>query len=391
MLLDEITNRIDFKMGSRNTPLTDDRLQFLATLSSVLLKTRRYRKYPDLIAFGFFIRKKNLLRWKKEFESYRDALGLGTVLHVTPNNVPMNFALSWVYGFVTGNSNIVKAPISKFDQCKFFVEAWDAARSAERLQWSDVFIDFDRRDSDLPKVLAQVDGLVGWGGNTAVNELRKASVRSHLKSWFFPDKVSIGLINASYFCNLSEDKKVDAVSRFIDDSMYLGQQACSSPCKIVWIGSDEVLALAKQRFWTIFQKIVGSDELGALDKIDRAMESVRLIGKSDVRPHNDWIDGYVRIEVSDNSLNDKDTIRGGGGLFWEFSIAELSEFASFCQHGLQTVTTLGVDKQELAKVVIYHGVPGCDRIVDFGQAMQFNLWWDGKNPFQMLTRHCVVQ
>ena len=43
---------------------SDDVLNFLDYLSKLLLKGKESRKYPDLITFGFWIRKRNLLQKK---------------------------------------------------------------------------------------------------------------------------------------------------------------------------------------------------------------------------------------------------------------------------------------------------------------------------------------
>ena len=32
------------------------------------------------------------------------------IFHITPSNIPTNFAYSFIFGLLTGNSNIVKVP-----------------------------------------------------------------------------------------------------------------------------------------------------------------------------------------------------------------------------------------------------------------------------------------
>ena len=41
-------------------------------------------------------------------------LGVGLIFHITPSNIPTNFAYSFIFGLLTGNSNIVKVPSKNF-------------------------------------------------------------------------------------------------------------------------------------------------------------------------------------------------------------------------------------------------------------------------------------
>ena len=43
-------------------------------------------------------------------------IGLGSIFHITPSNVPLNFAYSFAFGLLTGNSNLVKLPSTDFKQ-----------------------------------------------------------------------------------------------------------------------------------------------------------------------------------------------------------------------------------------------------------------------------------
>ena len=49
-------------------------------------------------------------------------MGRGTVLHITPSNVPTNFAYSMVFGLLSGNNNIIRLPSKNFLQVKILCE-----------------------------------------------------------------------------------------------------------------------------------------------------------------------------------------------------------------------------------------------------------------------------
>ena len=45
-------------------------------------------------------------------------IGRGSILHITPSNVPMNFAYSLSFGLLSGNRNIIRLPGRNFIQIK---------------------------------------------------------------------------------------------------------------------------------------------------------------------------------------------------------------------------------------------------------------------------------
>ena len=89
---------------------------FLNDLSGELRSIKEISDYPDIMAFAFWCRKSNISKLKKEFSDGKLRLGLGTVFHIAPSNVPVNFAFSFVFGLLSGNANIVRVPSKRFPQ-----------------------------------------------------------------------------------------------------------------------------------------------------------------------------------------------------------------------------------------------------------------------------------
>ena len=87
-------------------------LHFISDLGKLLKNKKDSKQYPDVITFAFFCRKNNLDNFKKKYlsDSRVLRLGLGTIFHITPSNIPTNFAYSLLFGLITGNSNIIKVP-----------------------------------------------------------------------------------------------------------------------------------------------------------------------------------------------------------------------------------------------------------------------------------------
>ena len=87
-------------------PFSRDVCNFLNSLSKELDTAKNMKDYPDLKALSFWCRSKNILKLKNNFNSEKNRVGLGMIFHVTPANIPTNFAYSLIFGLLTGNSNV---------------------------------------------------------------------------------------------------------------------------------------------------------------------------------------------------------------------------------------------------------------------------------------------
>ena len=117
-------SEINYLVGKKNLkssflkPYSKKIIDFLDEFSKNLKKTPNISQYPDLLYLSFWCRKQNLENLRKDFyeKNKKIKTGIGLIFHITPSNVPTNFAYSLIFGLLTGNSNIVKAPSKKFFQ-----------------------------------------------------------------------------------------------------------------------------------------------------------------------------------------------------------------------------------------------------------------------------------
>ena len=91
-------------------------INFLDDISVAIKKSKLASPYSDLKSFGFWCRKANLINISENYQKKNLMLGRGIVLHITPSNVPLNFAFSFAFGMLSGNSNIVRLPSRNFVQ-----------------------------------------------------------------------------------------------------------------------------------------------------------------------------------------------------------------------------------------------------------------------------------
>ena len=97
--------------------------EFLNDLSKKLNKDKKIINYSDVKAFSFWCRKANIEKYKKQFQDGKFRLGLGLAFHITPSNVPTNFAYSFVFGLLAGNANIVRIPTNNSPQVNIICNA----------------------------------------------------------------------------------------------------------------------------------------------------------------------------------------------------------------------------------------------------------------------------
>ena len=115
-------NTIEYLLGSKqpNTlptkPFDSLVCEFLEIFSKKLDLIKNIKNYPDLKTLSFWCRKGNINSLKKKYFSEESRLGLGMIFHITPSNIPTNFAYSLIFGLLTGNSNVVKVPSNKFNE-----------------------------------------------------------------------------------------------------------------------------------------------------------------------------------------------------------------------------------------------------------------------------------
>ena len=110
---------------------------FLEEVSKEVLKDVTLKTYPDVVSFAFWIRRANLQKQKETYNHKLGegiSLGRGLVFHIAPSNVPINFAFSFVFGLLAGNSNIVRVSSKNFTQVTLLCEKIQQVMEQEKYQ-----------------------------------------------------------------------------------------------------------------------------------------------------------------------------------------------------------------------------------------------------------------
>ena len=234
-------------------------VSFLDDLSKALDNNSNNKNFPDLKALSFFCRKNNILSLKDKHQTKNSTrFGLGLLFHVTPSNIPTNFAYSLIFGLISGNSNIVKVPSKKFDEigiiCRSINYVLNKKKHIKVKNMITVIRYASNNDLLTKKFSAICDARLIWGGDKTITDIKKFDTKPKNIDIPFADRYSISLINSEKFLKLSQHKVLNLINNFYNDTYAVDQNACSSPHLILWKGRFNMKA--KEKFWLHLNNLV---------------------------------------------------------------------------------------------------------------------------------------
>lgn len=362
--------------------------EFLDKLSNELRSSKEATAFPDIMAFALFCRKQNINKLKAEFEDGRIRLGRGLVFHITPSNVPINFAFSFVFGLISGNANIVRVPSNLFPQIDIVSNIIDRllnSQSFNEIKKMTSFVRYEHNDSITSGYSKECDARIIWGGDSTINNIRKFPVPERSIDIAFSDRYSICVINAPSVCEINDGELKRLAERFYNDTYLMDQNACSSPHLIIWLGKDK--KAAKDRFWGAIHNIVKEKyHLATVNAVDKftllCQHSIELNNIRKFTKHCNYI---YRLDI-DKLPSNIEEIRGKCGYFFEFDSDDISNIVPIINNKYQTLTYFGIDKEELIGFIIKNRLSGIDRVVPIGRALDIGTFWDGYDVIKTLSR-----
>jgi hypothetical protein len=369
----------------------------LAALSTELRNDREAAKHPDVIAFAFWCRKGNLERLKAEFlgdGGRRGArLGLGLVFHITPSNVPVNFAFSFAFGLLAGNANRVRVPSKPFAQVDIICSALSRVLADARfapLARMTSFVRYEQDDAITGGYSATCNARIIWGGDVAIQNIRRLPIPERSVEIAFADRYSFCVLGAPAINALAPDALAKLAQAFYNDTYLMDQNACSSPHLLVWQGEGK--RVAKQRLFTALAELVTRtydlQTVTAVDKYAQLCEdAIGLPDVVDVARYGNQLTcvTLARLPAATHEL------RGKAGYFYQLDADTLDDVAPVVNTRYQTLTYFGVDKSMLLAFVVDFSLMGIDRIVPVGAALDIGVVWDGYDVISTLSRVIDVQ
>ena len=367
---------------------------FLNDLSSQLRKSEDAGGYPDVLTFAFWCRRANIARLKEEYSSNHARLGLGTVFHITPSNVPVNFAFSFCFGLLSGNANIVRVPTKAFPQVDIICAA--IAKVFENNDYREIkirtaFIRYEHNEEITRLLSIDCNARIIWGGDETVNSVRQLPISPRSVEVVFADRYSFCVVDPTLVNSLKESDLNRLAEGFYNDTYLMDQNACSSPHLLIWLGKES--STAKDRFWKALSEVVKEKQYrmthaGAADKyVKLCSDAIELDNLHAVKAYGSFLYCITINELPSNI----DEFRGSCGYFYEYETEDLRGLSHIVNNSFQTLTYFGTDRKYLLDFVVDNGLSGIDRIVPVGQALDIGVIWDGYDIVKNLSRIIDLQ
>ena len=385
-------SEIEYLVGNKKfenlsiKPFDDVVCNFLSSLSKNINNSNLLKDYSDIKTFAFMCRKSNIKKLKSKINQNEFRRGLGLLFHITPSNIPTNFAYSLLFGVLSGNTNVIKVPSKKFPQidliCKFINVTLKKYKKVRKMI---NIVRYQNNDEFTKSISSKCDGRLIWGGDKTINEIRKFPMKEISRDIAFANRNSICLMNSSEILKLNKKDLNRLVQKFYNDTFLVDQNACSSPHVIFWYGNKT--NKAKIKFWTELHYFAKNnynlEYASSFYKYDRLL--------SDILTNTNYINhtnygGYIYcINLKNKHINLTDLV-SRWGYFYQFDIKNINMVLNLSNNNTQTLTYFGFKKEMILKNFDLKYFKGIDRIVPVGQALDINLNWDGYDVINALTR-----
>ena len=383
----DLTAPIDDRLAVGDERVVD----FLARLARKLLAPAVARRQPELGSLGYFLRPAELNRAVSRMRR-EDAFVFprGNVFHVPPANVDTIFVYSWALSALAGNNNVVRISERSAVAADTILAALNEvlADADPVIGRTQRMVTYGRDDAVTAALSQWADLRVIWGGDAAVNAIRKHPLRPSARDLTFPDRTSWAAISAAGWRAADPAARRQAVVGFSNDAYWFDQAACSSPRTVFLVGTDTadvraefvelLLEVVDQRGWQVdaamaVEKRVNAYGLaatGAVTALDFPANSVTAMSLAAVpdAPRR-WI---------------------GAGAFPFAEVGSLLDLVPAMNRQDQTFSHFGFAPDELRAFALALAGRGVDRIVPFGSALTFGAIWDGYDLPHEFTRLTTV-
>ena len=387
---------LDASKALHGEPFSPRRCEIVGALSARFLKDPWLRRDPASVAVGYWMRPAAVKTLKAAFERRQAAdparvrVPVGRVFHVAPSNVDTLFVYSWVLSYLCGNANVVRVSQEPTPAVQAMLRVIsDVAEEHPDLAASNRFVTYEHDDQVTASLSAWCTHRILWGGNETIAALRPLPLNPHASERVFGSKFSYAVVNLERYSRAKEDERERLAGAFFNDLFWFDQMACSSPHVVFWVGGEPGWQEAIGQFEDRLQAEVErrSYAPSAANSVHRLVHAFGVAAGTDVRVGLEH-PGFVGIRVLDAGAVDKRIC--GGGLIRHARIDDLGQLEAFASDEDQTVTYFGFDRDALVGLASVIGARGVDRIVPIGEALSFEVAWDGFDLIDDLTRGVSV-
>ncbi len=370
-------------------PFDDIVCDFFDILSKNIFKDKSMSDYPDIISIAFWFRKKNILKLQKVFNDGEFKSALGKVFHITPNNVPINFAYSLFFGLITGNSNIVKVPFKNYPQVEYLCKKMNILLKLSKFNILKDMINiirYENNDDITSEISNQCNARIIWGGDNTIKKIKSIDSPVKCVDIAFPDRYSFSIINLETLKNLNSEDFKKKVEKFYIDNYTFDQNACNSSHLVFWLGK-KINQNIIEKFWIqlniLVNKKVKYPDIISTEKYNKICTD--LINFSNIQRLKKYSKNLHVVTLNKLIINNEKQ-RGQWGYFYQYLSKDLNILPKIITNKYQTLIYYGFEKIFLKNFLINNQIKGVDRVIPMGRSMEMSHLWDGYNLLNSLTR-----
>ena len=367
-------------------------LSFLSDLANEIKRNKNAIKHPDLIYLMYWC--SNKIKLIKSKEKKFLAMGRGLAFHVCPSNVPTNFIYSFIFGLLSGNSNIVKIPSKNFTEKSIALSILKDLLNKKIyrvFKETNQFIEYSSKEEITKELSSICDVRIIWGGDKTINEVRKNWIPEKTIDITFTDRYSFSIININKLKKVNKKKLHLIAKNFFYDGYIMNQKACNSPHFVFWLGKKDLEL--QNTFWKKLSEVVEKkfklDEVQAVEKYTNLLSNIikhKCFSKIKFLKNNN-----IFVLSSDKKIDQIENIRGVNGIFFQKNINKLSELRDYISKKCQTITYYGIEKEEFKDFILKNSLFGVDRLVPIGSSLEMDLIWDGYDIIKSLSREITFK
>ncbi len=432
--------------GTPVRPYDEKVCDMLDAWSQAIRGDSEAKAYPDVLTFGFFIRRGSIAKKREAFFGDADGsdarsasgsgagfskrIGRGITFHVAPANVPVNCMYTLVFGLLSGCANIVRVPSKEFPQveilCRTLREVLKKHKFSEMNERIQV-IRYDRYEK-LPDGRAFTeffssvcDVRVIWGGDKTVADIRKNPLSPRAKEITFADRYSVGIMDLQAVRETTDEELASLARDFYNDTYLMDQNACSCPHLILWtmkgfmekciqerVAADGLADIpdspveikemlepgmkeTQDRFWqAVAREASARYELADIKVSEKYADLCEKASGADsfVKNVKKYADNLLYVcDIDEVGRETSEVCRGKYGLFFQMEGMHYDVLKPVLDDPkVQTVAVYGVDTSEVADWVVDNGITGVDRVVPFGKTLDIDVVWDGYDLVSEMSR-----
>ncbi|MDC0253275.1 hypothetical protein OAK75_00155 [Bacteriovoracales bacterium] len=387
----DLLEHYNFSSPSLFKPFEDHLIDFCNDFSKAIFKDNRIKKFHDIQALAYWLRRSNLMNLKKDFfkssEGTRTSRGL--CFHIAPKNVETIFIYSWICSFLVGNKNIVRVSQQQSKNLEILLEIIKKlfrVKVYANISESNLVVNYGHNDkfNSFFSKLADVRAI--WGGDQTIQNIQRFQLRPQGKDLKFYDRFSMAAINSKEFLALELEDRKNLTSRFFSDAYLFDQLACSSPRLAIFVGEENNNKKAKVDFFQLLKNEIIQRKFKISTSL--LMKKLTFLYKKSaqgfIKDINFLSNELIVSEVEDLTNFDRENI--GSGIFYVINLKRINELENIVVKKDQTLSYFGFTKNEIENLVTCLNGRGIDRIVPIGQALQFDVNWDGMNLLEEFSK-----